>query len=130
MVKSEKLKRWEELNRIITKNNKDMKCIWEEERKLKDEVAEEENKKFIGKCFKSRNSYNSEDSWWIYYKIVGVLDDRVRIISVEKTEYKKIEIEESDCIAHIITNNTEIPKSEFNRIFKKYIGEINDKIRL
>jgi len=62
--------------------------------RIKDEKLKEQNKTFIGKCFKFRNSYGGDNRWWLYIKVVGVEDTYLITESYEITSHKRVEIQQ------------------------------------
>lgn len=53
-------------------------------------------RKRVGECFRYRNTYGSGEPWWMYIKIIGILDGRFCIFSVQLTSTNRVEISTDD----------------------------------
>lgn len=73
-------------------------------------------KKYLGKHFRYKNSYGSGQSWWLYFKVLKVVDSiTVEVVSAQKTTLG-IEIETKPTSIH--EQGKIISRAEFNKHFK------------
>ena len=117
-----KLSRMRSLQEKINKLNKEKSPLVEELEDIKDEKRTEELGKYIGKCYKFKNSYSYDKPWWLYLKVVGATPDFVEVIGCEKDIYGKITIKR-DTIS-METLERRIYEKTFNKMFKKHLDEL------
>jgi hypothetical protein len=121
-MKKEKLSKLRSLQDKINRRLKDIEPLREELDELKKEKRYEELSKLIGRCFKYKNRYSGDDTWWLYIKVTGINDYGVDVITCEKDCYGKITIEKDRSTTSILENK--IRPSTFEKILKKLMSEI------
>ncbi len=90
----------------------------------------EENKKLIGKFFKTRNNYSSpkthDDYWWFYKMVRGFDEDGSLEISGFQDDKKgRIEIDANICFIH--QGDIEITEKEFNEAWQALITKLIER---
>lgn len=99
-----------------------------EEKHFKEVQLPELKNKYVGKCFRYRNSYScpngEEDRWWLYTKVLSV-DSNYSVTedSFETDKYGYIEIKLSSH-GTISTLGEEIPEKEYKEQFARVIKRI------
>jgi len=108
----------EKLNKIKKENTP----LEEELTDLKDEKRQEELSRYVGKCYKYKNSYSYENPWWLYIKVIGSTPNHVKTIQCQKDCYDKITIEK-DTTRPIILEKR-IYEKTFDKELKKLLNEL------
>ena len=77
----------------------DLKKLDEERHDLRSMLDKIEDKKsvaiakgYLGRCFKFRNSYASDDKWWLYIKVIEVDEADIICEEIQKTCRDEIDI--------------------------------------
>lgn len=117
-----KLSRMRSLQEKINKTKKEILPLEDELYTLRDEKIKEELSKYIGKCYKYKNSYQNEKPWWLYIKVIGVEHNYLKTIECEKDCYGKIEIRKYQTSTS--TLEKKIYEKTFNKMLDKYIKEL------
>ena len=83
----------------------------------------QESKKYIGKMFKYRNSYDSNTKWWLYVKVIDVnKHGDLVVIKYQKTPLKTTMEKDT---WHIPVRDCDfISKKEFNAGIKEVIEDL------
>lgn len=85
-------------------------------------------KKYEGKYFKYRNSYGSDEEWWLYTYCIEVLaNSSFKVISFQKTSLGKIEIEEKEGSDYLFAH--EITMVEFKQAWANITRNVNSMNR-
>ena len=87
------LKKFKQLKKELSLLDKKAKVIEEKLDKLELERARERRSKLIGNCYKYGNMRDSDNSWWVYSKVVGVSEYNYQVLTVEKPLDKRVIIE-------------------------------------
>jgi len=97
---------------------------------------------FKGKCFKSKDYYSGEKSWWRYIKVLDVNESCIyvsggRALSNYKGVYFQTDSygtttinQEEDGYIHTIEDYTEITKEDFNKEVGKMISNVSNILYL
>lgn len=83
-----------------------------------------ENRKLVGKTYKTSNSAGGNDRWWLYGKVQGTKEGRLLMFTFEQTPYG-ISIEISHPRSSLTGDWTEIPKREFVAEWQKLQNILN-----
>lgn len=79
----------------------------------------------IGRCFRYRNRYSGDDSWWLYGRIVGLGEgDSYRWVFAEKDCYGKVTIETES--RRLSSDHEPITEEEFHAAVLPMFGEVSD----
>jgi len=82
-----------------------------------------ENRKYLGKCFKYRNTFGRpEESWWLYLKITKVG------VSMSGHKFQKMHDGRFEALNENYVTGLhgwiEIPRAEFNRQWMKFCADM------
>lgn len=84
-----------------------------------------ELRKFVGRFFKYRNSYSSDDGWWLYGRVDEVNEwGRVTGLHFQRTSHDTIEIELHGMFPSFDSSWTEIRAGAFWREAKKLLRTV------
>ena len=112
-------------------NRKDeLKSIVEKARSELREIEEAESAKvnlaLVGKFFKYRNRYSSDDSWWLYTTVTSVTESGNPLAwNFQKDCYGKVEVEEDMFRPSLSDGYTEISEQEFWKAYDGIMFELN-----
>lgn len=93
-------------------------------------------KKYEGKCFKYQNRYSTDDSWWLYFKVLEIKPEDVydtngngvtshfRGWSFQTDIHGMITIEQEKN-GYVHSLGKQISEAEFNRAYNKMIEKMN-----
>lgn len=92
--------------------------------------------KYVGKCFKQKNSYGDGDFWFIYYKVIELNKKDLFVSgnnvsgccicnSFEKTSYDEYKIMKKDT-CFVVNLGEEISEEEFNLAYKNFKDSIEE----
>lgn len=126
-------KELEEVNKRIEKIEKEQLVPL---RKKRDALRDAEDIRkclsLVGKTFAYRGNHYSwpkkpEDYWDVYKKVVGLCEDGVKVLSVQKCALGEITIKLEDSYQAIdVENLEEIPEEEFDSEYKRLISEVEN----
>lgn len=91
------------------------------------EVKEPLLKQYIGKCYRYRNSYSDDKSWWMYVKVTGIKNGELIYCCVEKTANQEITIKINQyglLVQDNTVNHNYIPitPAEYNKMAKSILS--------
>lgn len=102
-------------------------AIKERRERAADRKERAETAKLIGKCYRMRNSYGvgGKKDWYLYRKVVGVTTGgEAKTVEFQTDCYGRFECKRDDyCLGVSYDFGVEIPAAEFNREFRKQLGQ-------
>ena len=75
-------------------------------------VRQEENTKLIGKCFRYNDGFGKDTRWWMYMKVLEVVDGAPIALTFETDNHGKSAVEK--CAEYLVGDSEEISENEFN----------------
>jgi len=87
-------------------------------------------KNLVGKYFKYKNNYNSQEYWWVYYHVKEFKNNVLFSDYFELDTRSKIEFgtnRESYSMSFFNPNYTEISKKEYETALKKLVKYVNQR---
>ncbi len=72
----------------------------------------------IGKCYRYRNSYGNDDSWWLYIEVVDVGEVGHRSVVIESFQETSLEVEVKRH-THSLYNHTSMERDGYERISRE-----------
>lgn len=113
------MNRKDELKSAIEKAKAELRVIEEAENA-------EVNKTFVGKFFKYRNRYSSDESWWLYTTVIEISKDGEPLsFNFQKDCYGRIEFENDRFRPSLSAGYTEITEQEFWKAYDSIMFELN-----
>ena len=115
-------------------NKKDkLKSVISKARFELSQIEEAESVKFcqtlVGRFFKFKNSYSSDDNWWLYTTVTGVNGSGEAICwSFQKDIYGQVEVEDGIFRSFLGSGNIEIPEKEFWKEYSSIMEELSSRI--
>ena len=95
-------------------------------RKIEEAESAESNKALVGKFFKYRNRYSSDDSWWLYTTVTGVTKEGNPLAwNFQQDCYGKVEVESDMFRPSLSAGYTEITEQEFWNAYDGIMFELN-----
>jgi len=89
--------------------------------------SKEENKKLIGKCFKSKNSNTQYGSWWVYKRVVDLNEEFEPILATfQKCSNGRIVITE-DYLSMLFESDIKIEEEEYNEAWQSLLNELIER---
>ena len=80
----------------------------------------------VGKCFKYRNSYGSDENWWLYKKILSISDRAwLNAFMFQKTSRGNWEIHFNETYISLLDGYISISEEEFNQAWKECLNELS-----
>lgn len=130
MIMIDKKKRLAEIKKILKiktkEHHKDTKSLIEERNKIEEQINKAELEKYVGRCFKFRNSHGSGDKWWLYYKVISIAEFRdVKVITIQDVPDSNLEMNIQTIHSGMLQQ--EIPCHEFDEVFKKSMAKFRRK---
>ena len=91
------------------------------------EAAERDasNKKRVGEYYKFRNRYSSDDSWWLYGKVISASGGVLYMFQFQTDCYDKIDVEPRDSHYYNLDGWVKISKSEFLSAWRAVLKRLN-----
>lgn len=101
-------------------------------RKVEDRQRVESHQGTVGKCFRYRNSYGSEEDWWLYAKANRITDDgHLEVHEFQTTPRGEIKIEFGrKHYFRMSEGYQEIDVDQFDDAWREVVGRINDFVYL
>lgn len=95
-------------------------------RKIEEAESAESNKALVGKFFKYRNRYSSDDSWWLYTTVTGITKEGNPLAwNFQQDCYGKVEVESDMFRPSLSAGYTEISEQEFWNAYDGIMFELN-----
>ena len=95
-------------------------------RKIEETESAESNKALVGKFFKYRNRYSSDDSWWLYTTVTGITKEGNPLAwNFQQDCYGKVEVESDMFRPSLSDGYTEISEQEFWKAYDSIMFELN-----
>lgn len=95
-------------------------------RKIEEAESAETNKALVGKFFKYRNRYSSDDSWWLYTTVTSVTKEGNPLAWNFQKDCYGIEVEKEDMFRPSLSDGyTEISEQEFWKAYDGIMFELN-----
>lgn len=119
-----------QIKAITKKFDAELKPLEKEMSKLKEAAELKLMQSYVGKCFKIRNYYSSDNKWWLYQKILRVekIDrvNRMIVLNAEKDSYGSILIStQNGYYKHSFDNREKIKSETFDKHFNELLKEID-----
>src|SRR4030042_1648916 len=131
MMLAEARKELKQIQKKIEKQrneeNNILRPLRDREYELEQEIFFEENKKYVGKCFKFKNGYDGDRKWFMYFRIIGISKERREFIAIlfqkkpNETEIRKCEYGD-----WIIKESKEISRKEYDKQHNIILKEMEE----
>jgi hypothetical protein len=93
---------------------KQCKLLFEENSRRSTAKAHKAGLLLVGRYFKTRNSYGSDESWWLYRKVTGADGSWLKCFSFQIMAGTRFEAVTEDSL-HGVESYTEINKAEWDK---------------
>lgn len=118
-------------NKISKSYNKYLKKLYQEKKKLQTAVDNQDSKELLGKTFVYRNNSYScpreqSDYWNVYLKVVALIEDGVRVITVDKDSHGCIEIKTENRYSNILSGYVPCSKKAFTENYESLLKEVEE----
>ena len=114
------MKRKAELQAIIAEARNELNDIEDQERC-------DRNAKYVGRCYRYRNSYGHGESWWLYAMVTGISEDGLMSgIRFQNDGNGKLDFE-TDRYMSESTLQEPITRAEFDAAFSAFVTAITSQ---
>ena len=87
---------------------------------------DEKNALVVGKCYKYRNSYGSGKKWWLYTKVLRVVDGGLVVHQFQTDSRGQMKATpEADIFHYLSPEYQEIQQMEFSERWSDFVAAIN-----
>ena len=87
--------------------------------------TEKENQKYLGKCFRYENRYSSDESWWLYKKVISIKDGHLEVVAFQIDCYGSADVKRNNWSAGSIHNETEITEMDFSLAWDNFKDKVS-----
>ena len=110
------------MNKKLEQINKKIEILKDQKDQIETKMARNKNSKYVGKCYKYRNSYSVGEAWWLYLRITKA-DDGLDGYHFEHTSMDFFEIVRFK-YWNIGDSYEEITRKEFDDAWANFQAEL------
>lgn len=107
-----------ELEKLEEQSIEIQERIWE----IRNAETEKKNQKYIGKCFRYRNAYSSDETWWLYKKVIGTKNGGLDVIQFQIDVYGYADVKRYHLVS--IDSSDEITEMDFSLAWHEFKNKI------
>ena len=121
------------MEKELAKIEKELKALYDRKIRITTSLEKKAEpaliKKFVGKCYKVKNSYNKKERWWLYKKVTSVADGCIVTFDFEATSKDRFEARVNDASYHQPeTDWIEISSDQYRVAFLDFIAQMAKKV--